>query len=77
MSNEHIAVGDPQAHAHGIALAAGHTAPACVFTDAELEHFRAEDFSAGKAVVLLMLCIFSTGVIIYSIVAYWVIFFSH
>ena len=46
------------------------------FTDAEWQSFRAEDFAAGKAVVLLMLSIFSTGVVIYSIVAFWVIFFS-
>ena len=50
---------------------------AAVFTDAELAAFQADDYSAGKAVVVLMLGIFSTGVLIYSIVAYWVIFFSH
>ncbi len=49
----------------------------CVFSDADLAGFKAEDFSAGRAVVLLMLSIFSTGVVIYSIVAYWVINFSH
>ena len=54
-----------------------HTAaPTNVYTNAELEQFKAEDFSAGKAVVILMLGIFSTGVFIYSIVAYWVISFS-
>jgi hypothetical protein len=55
----------------------GQTTPATTFTDADWAGFQSEDFSAGKAVVLLMLAIFSTGVLIYSIVAYWVIFFSH
>lgn len=53
-----------------------HAPPAGVFTDAELDRFRAEDFAAGKAVVSLMLGIFITGVILYSIVACWVINFS-
>ena len=48
-----------------------------VFTDAEWSAFSSDDFAAGKAVVVLMLGIFLTGVFIYSVVAYWVIFFSH
>jgi hypothetical protein len=47
-----------------------HTPPANVFSDAELEQLRAEDFAAGQAVVLLMICIFSTGILLYSVVAY-------
>lgn len=43
------------------------------FTDAEWDHHHSEDFSAGKAVVVLMVGIFSTGVFIYSIVALAVI----
>lgn len=55
-----------------------HAAPANnVFTETELAHMHTEDFSAGKAVVVLMLGIFLTGVFIYSVVAYWVINFSH
>jgi len=54
-----------------------HPAPASTFTDADWATFQADDFSAGKAVVLLMLCIFSTGVFIYSVVAFWVINYSH
>jgi hypothetical protein len=46
------------------------------FTDNEWAGFRADDFSAGKAVVILMLAIFLTGVFIYSVVAYWVLAFS-
>ena len=53
-----------------------HSVPAPVYTKTELDQFKAEDFSAGKAVVTLMLGIFSTGVVIYSIVAYWVNSFS-
>ena len=44
------------------------------FNDAEVGTFRAEDYAAGKAVVILMLSIFSTGVVLYSIVAYTVMF---
>ena len=44
------------------------------FTEAEWAHFRAEDFAAGKAVVILLVGIFSTGVILYSIVAYTVMY---
>jgi hypothetical protein len=44
-----------------------------VFTEAELNQYQAEDFSAARAVVLLMVCIFSTGVILYSVVAWTVI----
>jgi hypothetical protein len=75
-ANEHVAAGEPNAHGHGSALTSNHAA-AAHFTDAEWASFRAEDFAAGQAVVVLMLGIFGTGVIIYSIVAYWVIFFSH
>jgi hypothetical protein len=54
-----------------------HAAPVNVFSDAELSHMHSEDFSAGRAVVILMLAIFLTGVFIYSVVAFWVIKFSH
>jgi hypothetical protein len=53
-----------------------HTPTPDAFTDAEWAGFRSEDFAAGKAVVIEMLGIFLTGVVIYSIVAYWVINFS-
>ena len=43
-----------------------------VFTDAEWEHLQSEDYSAGKAVVVLMLGIFSIGVFLYAAVAYTV-----
>jgi hypothetical protein len=71
-ANEHIAAGEPGAHGHDSA----HLAAAAHFTDAEWANFQREDYSAGRAVVVLMLSIFLTGVVIYSIVAYWVIFFS-
>ena len=51
-----------------------HPAHASVYSDAEIETFRAEDYAAGKAVVILMLGIFTTGVVLYSIVAYTVMF---
>jgi hypothetical protein len=53
-----------------------HTPSTSAYSDAELEHFKAEDFAAGKAVVILMLGIFSTGVFIYTVVAFWVMKFS-
>ena len=49
-------------------------ASASVYSDAEIDTLRAEDYAAGKAVVMLMLGIFSTGVVLYSIVAYTVMF---
>jgi hypothetical protein len=69
--NEHVAAGDPHAHHHGSAPASDQ-APAN-FTDAEWAALQAEDFAGGKAVVMLMLSIFLTGVVLYSIVAYSVI----
>jgi hypothetical protein len=53
------------------------TPPTNAYTDAEIHHMQAEDFAAGKAVVILMLGIFGTGVFIYSIVAFWVMNYSH
>jgi hypothetical protein len=40
-----------------------------LFTDNQWKLFRQEDTKAGSAVVLLMLSIFSIGVVLYSIVA--------
>ena len=40
-----------------------------LFTDQQWQEFRNEDFKAGSAVVMLMLAIFSIGVVLYSIVA--------
>ena len=51
--------------------------PTNVYSDDELAHLHAEDVAAGKAVVILMLGIFLTGVLIYSVVAFWVINYSH
>ncbi len=42
------------------------------FSAADWAAFRAEDFAAGKAVVVLMLSIFTIGVVLYSVVAYFV-----
>jgi len=51
---------------------AGHEAvggtTASPFTDAEIAHFQKEDRHAGGAVVGLMACIFSIGVVLYIIV---------
>jgi hypothetical protein len=38
------------------------------FTDQQWQDFRREDTKAGAAVVMLMLCIFLIGVVLYSIV---------
>ncbi|MBI2807987.1 MAG: hypothetical protein HYX68_23635 [Planctomycetes bacterium] len=51
-----------------------HTPTTNVFTAAEWDTFQAEDFAAGRAVVALMLGIFITGVVLYSFVAYAVMF---
>lgn len=63
-----IAAGQPHHHAPA--------QPVSAFSDAQRAALHTDDFAAGKAVVILMLSIFSTGVLIYTIVAYWVIFFS-
>ena len=70
MPNQHVTPGEPPHHG----AAPAHPAVASVFTDADWESFRAEDFAAGKAVVVLMLGIFSMGVALYSAVAYFVAF---
>ena len=66
--NEHIAAGDP--NAHGIAPAAGHASTESTFSTPHWDFLRGEDYSAGKAVVILMLGIFSLGVFLYAAVAY-------
>jgi hypothetical protein len=70
-----------ESHTHGI-TPGGHGAsqdvtipggpgkPPLHFTPMEWEEFRKSDMGAAKAVVLLMGGIFSTGLILYSIVAY-------
>jgi hypothetical protein len=40
------------------------------FTEAEWAQLRAEDFAAAAAIVILMVSIFSIGVVLYSIVAW-------
>jgi hypothetical protein len=71
MSNEHVTPGEPP---HYPAPAPAHPAAASVYSDADRAAFQAEDFAAGKAVVVLMLGIFSMGVALYSAVAYFVAF---
>ncbi len=64
MPNQHVAAGEPHTHEG--------PAAASPYTDAEWNAFRAEDFAAGKAVVVEMLGIFIMGVVLYSVVAYFV-----
>jgi hypothetical protein len=66
--SDKIAPGEPPHHPHADPHAA-HAPATCPFTDAELAQLHAEDFAAGKAVVMLMVGIFSTGVVLYTIVA--------
>jgi hypothetical protein len=40
------------------------------FSDAEWEQLRREDFAAASAIVILMVSIFSIGVVLYTIVAW-------
>ena len=68
--NEHVAAGDPNYHAPSPSAPADHAPPAPPFSDAEWSQLQAEDFAAGKAVVSLMLGIFSMGVLLYAAVAY-------
>ena len=63
MPNQHVT--DGESHHHD-------SVAASPFSDAEWAAFQAEDFSAGKAVVVEMLGIFIMGVVLYSIVAYFV-----
>ena len=50
----------------------GHAPAEAPFTDAQWDFLRAEDYSAGRAVVVLMLGIFSIGVFLYAAVAFTV-----
>jgi hypothetical protein len=70
MPNEHVTPGAPPHYTP----APVHPAAASVYSDADRSAFEAEDFAAGKAVVALMLGIFSMGVVLYSAVAYFVAF---
>jgi hypothetical protein len=40
------------------------------FTDAEWAQLRAEDYAGAAAIVILMVSIFSIGVVLYTIVAW-------
>lgn len=40
------------------------------FSDVEWAQLRAEDFAAASAIVILLVSIFSIGVVLYSIVAW-------
>ncbi len=64
--SQNIAVGSP---AHSAIHHAPEHAPD-PFTDRQWEQLRQEDFAAARAVVLLMVGIFSLGVVIYSVVAW-------
>jgi hypothetical protein len=73
MPNENITASvPPHHHVTDAPPASTHAAPAAHFSEADWDAFRAEDFAAGKAVVILMLGIFSMGVALYSVVAYFV-----
>jgi hypothetical protein len=49
-----------------------HAPPANSFTEAELATMHRDDYSAGQAIVIIMLGIFSIGVFLYACVAYTV-----
>ena len=49
-----------------------HAPPANSFTDAELDTMHGDDYAAGRAIVVIMLGIFSIGVFLYACVAYTV-----
>jgi hypothetical protein len=40
------------------------------FSEAEVEEFHASDIAAGKVIILLMTGIFTTGLVLYAIVAW-------
>ena len=71
--NEHIAAGDPNVQTRAVGPAESHAPAESTFSESQWAFLRSEDYSAGKAVVVLMLGIFSTGVILYSVVAWAVI----
>lgn len=73
--NEHITAANPYGSSHAITpAAADHHAPTAeAFSDSEWANLQADDFAAGRAVVALILGIFLTGVVLYTIVAYFVI----
>jgi hypothetical protein len=64
MSDSHAAHGDPVPSADP-------------FNDAEWQDFRRNDIRAGGAIVALMGCIFTIGVVLYSFVLYFVMKSPH
>jgi hypothetical protein len=53
---------------HGVHTATGQT----IFSAAEVQSFKLEDRSAATAIVVLLVSIFSLGLIGYLLVCYWV-----
>ena len=49
-----------------------HAPPANAFTEAELAAMHRDDYAGGRAIVVIMLGIFSIGVFLYACVAYTV-----
>jgi hypothetical protein len=49
-----------------------HGTAALPFSETERHLLHAEDIGAGKAIVLLMGCIFIVGLVLYTFVAWWV-----
>jgi hypothetical protein len=66
----------PGGHGHGqdITIPSGPGKPPLHFSETEWSSFRQSDQGAGRSVVLLMGGIFSTGLVLYAIVAYFVWF---
>ena len=54
---------------HGVTIPAG-DGTTLHFSEAEWQEFRASDVAAGRAVVLLMGCIFTVGLLLYSTIDY-------
>lgn len=50
----------------------GHGGPASPFTEAEWKEFHKSDIGAGGAVIVLMTAIFSIGLLLYTVVAFFV-----
>jgi hypothetical protein len=53
-------------HNHDVAIPGGPGGTALHFSEAEWNQFRASDYAAGRAVVLLMAGIFSIGLLLYA-----------
>jgi hypothetical protein len=64
--NDHITTPGGAGHSHDITIPGGPGGTPLQFTEEQWQQFRDSDLAAARAVVLLMGCIFTIGLLMYS-----------